>query len=180
MSTQLSNSDMQIAEVAEIDDDREEERRITPPPLPGTHHKRIKSAKGKLNLALFSNIQPEVVDNIPWDVNGNNIYAIPTMEEFWHGKQMDRTHWAFTTSFKKGLDGKRKFETFQGSLICMNPQCPVFTTEQIRNQIDFVKHEFEGHACNSCGYLATRISCGCIKVIEFNRRGESPYYMASR
>ena len=53
---------------------------ITPSPLPGAHHKRIKSSQGKLNLALFSHIQPEVLDNIPWDVNGNNLYAIPTME----------------------------------------------------------------------------------------------------
>ena len=118
-----------------------------------------------MNLALFSHIQPEVVDNIPWDVNGN-IYAIPTKEEFWHDKQMDGRHWAFTTSAKKGLDGKRKFGTCKGSLICMNP---VSCLKQIHNQIDFVKHEFEGHACNSCGYLATRIFCGCIKVTEFNR-----------
>ena len=26
----------------------------------------------------------------------------------------------------------------------MNPQCPVFKTEQIHNQIDFVKHKSEG------------------------------------
>ena len=95
---------------------------------------------------------------------------LPTMEEFWHDKQIDGRHWTFTTSYKKGLDGKRKFGTCQGSLICMNPQCPVFKTEQIRNQIDFVKHEFEGHACSIYGYLATRIFCGCIKVTEFNRQ----------
>ena len=41
-STQLSNSDVQIAEVPENDDDQEE-RWITPP-LSGAHHKRIKSA----------------------------------------------------------------------------------------------------------------------------------------
>ena len=139
-------------------------------PLPGAHRKRIKSSKGRLNLAFFSHIQPEVVDNMPWDVNGNKIYTIPTTEEFWHDKQIDGRHWTFTTSSKKGLDGKRKFGTCQGSLICMNPQCPVFKTEKLRNQIDFVKHEFEGHACNICGYLATRIFCGCIKVTEFDRQ----------
>ena len=104
------------------------------------------------------------------DVNGNKIYAIPTTEEFWHDKQMDGRHWTFTTtSSKKVLDDKRKFGTCQGSLIFMNPQCPVFTTEGICNQIDFAKHKFEGHVCNSCGYLATRIFFGCIKVTEFNQ-----------
>ena len=106
------------------------------PPLPGACRKRIKAAKGKLNLNFFTDMQPEVADNIPWDVNGNKIYAIPTTEEFWHDKQMDRRHWTFTTSSKKGLDGKCKFGTCQGSLICMNLHCPVFTTEGVCNQID--------------------------------------------
>ena len=97
------------------------------------------------------------------------IYMLFLLWKFWHDKQIDGSHWTFTTCSKKGLDGKRKFGTCQGSLICMNPQCPVFKTEQICNQIDFGKHEFEGHACNSCGYLATRIFCGSIKVTEFKR-----------
>ena len=149
-----------VADVEDIAD--EEQMWIAPPPLPGACRKRIKGAKGKLNLQFFTDMQPEVADNIPWDVNGNKIYAIPTTEEFWHDKQMDGRHWTFTTSSKKGLDGKCKFGTCQGSLICMNPHCPVFATEGICSQIDFVKHEFKGHTCNSCGYMASREFCGCI------------------
>ena len=102
-----------------------------PPYMPGTRHKRVKGSKGKLNLNLFEGKVPESVDKMPWDANGNSIYLIPTTEEYWHEKQLDGRHWIFTTSSKKGLNGIRKFGTCQGSLICMNPECPTWTTEQV-------------------------------------------------
>ena len=54
--------------VADVEDVADEEQIwIAPPPLPGACRKRIKGAKGKLNLNFFTDMQPEVADNIPWD-----------------------------------------------------------------------------------------------------------------
>ena len=56
MSTQQSNCEVQIVEVPDNDDDQEEEeerQNCTLPSLPGACHKRIKSAKGKLNLRFL-------------------------------------------------------------------------------------------------------------------------------
>ena len=63
-----------------VADVADEEQMWIVPPLPGAHRKRIKGAKGKLNLQFFTDMQPEVADIIPWDVNGNKIYVIPTTE----------------------------------------------------------------------------------------------------
>ena len=141
---------------------------FAPQPLPDTKRKQIKGKKGKLDMHRFENIQPESVDSMPWDVAGNGIYLISCTEEFWHDRQQDGWHWQFMTSSKKGLDGIRKFGTCMGSNICMNPKCPLFTTEGIRNEIDFKTEDYGGYIYNSCGYLVRRKFCGCIKVTQFD------------
>ena len=111
---------------------------VNPPPyMPGTRCKRVKGSKGKLNFNLFEHMVPESVDKMPWDVNGNSIYLIPTTDEYWHDKQLDGRLWIFTTSSKKGFNGICKFGTCQGWLICMNPECPTWATEQVCNKVDF-------------------------------------------
>ena len=140
------------------------------PYMPGSRCKRVKGSKGKLNLNLFEGMVPESVDKMPWNANGNSIYVILTTEEYWHDKQLDGRHWIFTTSSKKGLNGIRKFGTCQGSLICMNPECPTWTTEQVCNEVDFKNEEYGTYSCNCCGVLFSCKFCGAHKVTEFNRR----------
>ena len=140
-----------------------------PPYMPGTQHKRVKGSKGKLNLCLFEGLVPTSVDKMPWDPNGNAIYLIPAIEEYWHDKQVDGRHWIFTTSSKKGLNGIRKFGTCQSSLICMSPECQTWTTEKVHNQVDFKAEEYGTYSCNCCTLVAHNF-CSTYKVTEFNKR----------
>ena len=77
-----------------------------------------KGQKSYLNLGLFSEVEPEVVDHMPWAVQGNKIFSIRCSEDYWHDKQLDGYHWKFTKSSRKGLDGIRKFGTCHG-LFCL-------------------------------------------------------------
>lgn len=44
---------------------------FAPPPLPGENRKKSYSKKGKLDPRRFENIQPQCVDMLPWDIDGN-------------------------------------------------------------------------------------------------------------
>ena len=66
--------------------DEQDHLAFAPQPLPGTKRRQIKGKKGKLDMCRFENIQPESVDSMPWDVDGNGIYLISCTEEFWHDR----------------------------------------------------------------------------------------------
>ena len=147
-------------------DDDPELKIIAEPPKQKKY--KAKGHKSYLNLGLFSGVEPEIVDQIPWLVQGNRIFTIKCSEDYWHDKQLDGCHWKFTKSSHKGLDGVTKFGTCQGYFICKNNKCTKYTTEQVQNTIDF-QRDFKGHTCRSCGFYTHREFCGCVKVTEYDK-----------
>ena len=109
-----------------------------------------KCQKSYLNLGLFSEAEPEVVDHMPWAVQGNKIFPIRCSEDYWHDKQLDRYHWKFTKGSHKGLDGIRKFGTCHRYFVCKNNKCTKYT-ENVCNTINF-QRDFKGHTGRSCGF----------------------------
>ena len=111
--------------------------------------KKIKDQRNNLNLV---SCEMEIVDKIPCKVDGTKIFKIYCSEEHWHDAQKDLRHWVSTSSSRVGLPGVRKFGNCQGNFICRNDECPKFTSEHVRNEIDFTKEKLGGYTCNSCGY----------------------------
>ena len=70
------------------DDDPEFEIIAEPP----KQKHKAKGQKSYLNLGLFSGVEPEVVDQMPWLVQGNRIFTIKCSEDYWHDKQLDGYH----------------------------------------------------------------------------------------
>lgn len=128
----------------------------------------IKNSRNYLNHFLFASIAPQSVDRVPWEANGNTIYTIDCTEEFWHDLQIDGRHWSMSPSSRKDLVGVRKIGTCEGSFICENSECPKYTSEFVRNEIDFANSK-GGKVCKSCGEFAQRPFCGAVKVTEFDR-----------
>lgn len=155
------NSDMECEDDVQIQD---------PPEVfvPGSVKKK-KHCKNRLDTSLFFNLPEELVDRLPWDVTGNHIYKVKCKEDDWYNRQLDGHCWKSTSSTRKGLDGTRKFGTCKGSHICRNPQCPKWTTEKVRNKIDFQREAKGSYTCSSCGYYAVREKCTAIKVTEYDR-----------
>ena len=114
----------------------------------------------------------EVVDIIPWDISGDHIYKMKCTEEDWTTKYEDGRWLNLSTSSRCSLRGFRKTGKCLGSFICCRPDCPKLTTEDVVNTVDFHRSSKDVYVCGSCGYVATRIYCGCVKVVEFNKNTE--------
>ena len=141
----------------------------SPIPMP---RKKIKYQRNSLNLAKFENCEMEVVERMPWKVDGTKVFKIYCSEEHWHDAKKDLRYWVFTSSSRVGLPGIMKFGNCQGNFIYRNDECPKFTSKHVRNEIDFIKQKLGGYTCNSCGYYVHQKGCSAKKGTEFNCENE--------
>ena len=115
----------------------------------------------------FAQMDSVLVDEIPWDVNRDQKYRIECDKEDYIDKAKD-CHWfEMHTSSRKGLVGKRKVGTCQGSLMCENTNCPKLLSEGIPNTNEFTK-DSSVDVCKCCGYYVYHAYCGALKVIEYD------------
>ncbi|MCG8621943.1 MAG: hypothetical protein MJE68_08125, partial [Proteobacteria bacterium] len=133
--------------------------------------KKAKYSKTFQNYRRLSQLEVEMVNKPPWDVDGDHHYKILCDEDSWVDKQKDGRWWVMTTSSRLGLQGKRKVGSCRGSRICQNVDCPKLQSEGVCNinPKDFVS-ENGAFVCKSCGYYAVEIYCGCRKVTEYNKQ----------
>ena len=129
--------------------------------------KRRKYQKTRIQMWKFKDMNPQRVDNIPWDVDGANIYRIICRPDEWVDKSHDGRWFQMNTSARKGLDGVRKTGTCQGSLLCENPKCSKLLTEGVCNLNEFSKDSYGQWCCKCCGYYVVRAHCGCKKISEY-------------
>ena len=128
-----------------------------------------KYEKVKLNEALMANSPVKIVDEIPWDINGNVIYKVKCKESDYIDTYQDGRWFSLNNSSNNRLNGFRKTGKCLGSLICARATCTKITSEGVVNTIDF-KREGEGvFSCGSCGYPVKRTYCGAIKRVEYNK-----------
>ena len=93
-------------------------------------------------------------------------YQIECEEDEFIDKAKDGRWFDMHTSSRKGLIGKRKAGTCQGSLMCENNTCPKLLSEGIPNTNEFTK-DSGVDVCKCCGYFVYRQYCSVLKVIEF-------------
>ena len=110
----------------------------------------------------------EMVDVIPWDVDGDRRFQIFAGPNEWIDKSKDGRWYKMNSSRLKGFNGFRKTGWCQGSILCMNIGCPKLQTEGVVNCTDF-KKEYGCHVCKCCGFFAVQKYCGCYKAIEYNK-----------
>ena len=93
------------------------------------------------------------IEEILWDVDGNQKYTIACEEGEYIDKYKDGRWFEMHTSSRKGLDGHRKMGVCIGSLMCENNTCPKLLTEGVCNTNEFSR-DSGAHVCRSCGYFA--------------------------
>ena len=132
--------------------------------------KGMKWSRTKIDFGKFTNVDVEMVDRVPWDVDGNRRYVIFCEPNEWHDKQKDGRWYKMNSTKRIGFEhGRRKIGKCQGSRICHNVHCPKLQTEGVCNTSPGGFYPENGlHVCRSCGYYATQIFCGCIKVTEYD------------
>ena len=131
--------------------------------------KKNKYRKNFMRPQSFANVDVEMVDSVPWDVDAVHSYKILCESDEWYNKQKDGRWYKMNSTTRKGFGGIRKIGICQGSRICYNVHCPKLQTEGVCNTSSGGFYFEDGlHCCRSCAYYALRIHCGCKKVTEYN------------
>ena len=130
--------------------------------------KRRKWAKIKINHEKCMKMVPEIVDAIPWDVDGDRRFQIFCEEDEYIDKYRDGRWYKMNTTRIKHFNGHRKTGECEGSVLCMNLGCSKLQTEGVVNCVDFRK-EFGCYVCKCCGFFAVQKFCGCSKVVEYDK-----------
>ena len=131
--------------------------------------KQRKWCKMKLDPHKFYGIEPELVNEIQWDVDGTHIFKMFVKPDRWIDTIKDGRWYKMNTSQLKRLNGLRKTGRCAGSIICKNIGCSKLQTEGILNLNPSDFHIEHGcHVCNYCGYYAIRVYCGCKKAAEYD------------
>ena len=89
----------------------------------------------QFDMSPFRGMLPDVVDQIPHDIDGTHFYLIdvPEDDNFW-SKYKDGRYFLMNTSSRKGFRGIRRIGKCQGNFICLNDSCPCYQQDNSRNQ----------------------------------------------
>ena len=98
-------------------------------------------SKGKFfNMAKYKDIVPEVVDQLPHELDGLKLYIMDCSDsegDSWQRKYKDGRYFQLNTSKKKDFRGQRRIGKCQGNYQCSNPKCPIFVSTVVKNQHQF-------------------------------------------
>ena len=86
----------------------------------------------------FKGMISDVVDQIPYDINGTKYYMIDVPEDQqYYMKYRDGRYFDLNTSTRKGFRGVRRFGKCRGNYVCRNTECPYFLEQKTMNQHQF-------------------------------------------
>ena len=120
----------------------------------------------------FERTVPELVDAIPLDIDGTQLYQIKTTKNQLTKVTWDLRHFQMLTSSREGFVGDRRIGMCQGSFVCCNKQCPFVCTSKhsVPSKVSwrFMKAKWNIRICNICDQFAQREGCGARKLIEYD------------
>ena len=127
----------------------------------------------QFDMSPFRGMLPDVVDQIPHDIDGTHFYLIdvPEDDNFW-SKYKDGRYFLMNTSSRKGFRGIRRIGKCRGNFICLNDSCPCYQQDNSRNQHQF-KTVGNNKFCFSCDCLCYRKKCNAVKMIEYYHESRS-------
>ena len=131
------------------------------------------------NMKPFLGMLPEVLNRIPWNVNGIKYYVVKVQEnEYFCNKYKDGQYFVMNTSRRKGFRGIRHTGKCRGNFTCTNNECAFYLEEKKCNKTYFTTIG-EQKFCFTCNTLAVATPCGDLKMIEYNmeRRLLSIYHI---
>ena len=135
-----------------------------------------KFGKVKLDEGHMSCAPVDIVEEIPWGIDGDHIYKIKCSEDDWISKYEEGRYFVQKDSSCTDLVGKHKLGKCLGSFICKRGDYLKLTSKDVVNMIDFRRIDKDQYVCACCGYIAHCDYCGCIKAVEYNRASSTLKY----
>ena len=124
--------------------------------------------KTSIDMKLFKGMIPDVVAQIPHDINGLKYYAIDIPEDqTFFSRYRDGRYFDMNSSTRKGFRGVRRIGGCRGNFICTNKDCAYLIENGKENQHQFTtigKNKF----CYVCNGIVYRRPCGAVKMIEYH------------
>ena len=90
-----------------------------------------KRKRNQINMHHFENVQINIVDELPWEIDGVKIYKKTSTMNLWWDETKDGKWWKVSDSSQSTLNGERKFLTCTGSCVCNNPNSSKLTSEGV-------------------------------------------------
>ena len=78
----------------------------------------------------FERTVPELIDAIPLDIDGTQLFWIKTTRNEWTKVTCDLRHFQMVTSSREDFKGERRIGTCLGSFVCHNEQCSFIRTSR--------------------------------------------------
>ena len=124
------------------------------------------------DYAIYGDMDPEVVEYLPHDINGDKIYRMECQPHEWIDRQKDGLWWEMHTMKWNGFFGKRKVGQCMGQYICANPHFPGVRAGWEENNSNFKVIGQRQHICKSCGMFHIKQHCGVEKLTEYSTSSE--------
>ena len=141
----------------------------TMPEYPQRRNKPPKYCKHTIDESRMELIEAKIVDEIPWDIDGDCKFLVKCCPDDWIKQTRDGRWFLLRTSSISSAKYTRKVGHCLGSYVCFNETCSKRLTENVINKIDF-KREGEGEwTCGPCGMFAEWVYCGATKRVSFDR-----------
>ena len=90
-----------------------------------------------MNPTKFDGVEKEMVNSVPWNVDGTHWYEIHVEADEWLDHCKDGRWFRMNTSGRKGFKGKRKTGVCNGSMMCENTSCTKLLTTGVCNTNEF-------------------------------------------
>ena len=133
----------------------------------GTEQDKYQSKKVHFTLQEFKDMVPDVVAEIPYDINGTKWYMIDVpQEDTFFTKYRDGRYFQLNTSRRKGFNGIRRVGKCRGNFVCENTDCPYLIENGSKNEHQFTTLEGKKF-CYSCHTLSFRKECTATKLVEY-------------
>ena len=131
------------------------------------------------DMKPFFGMLPEVVNRIPWNVDGLKYYVVEVSDnEYFCDKYKDGQYFVMNTSQRKGFWGIPQTGKCRGNFTCTNNKCAFYLEEKKHNKTYFTTIG-EQKFCFTCNTLAVTTPCTAAKMIEYSmeRRLLSIYHI---
>ena len=126
------------------------------------------SRNSDLNPIHWAMSEKNLVNNLPYDVDGHNVFEIKCDPSEMMTVSKDGRPWGkWFTSSRKHLDGKRRVAKCRGSFKCENDKCDFLADRGTCNRIQFQTLN-NITSCFTCGVPADRLPCPSIKIWEYD------------
>ena len=117
---------------------------------------------------IFDDIEPETLNYVPYNINGNHSYRIQVLNNKWHKYQDDGRWFLMHSSTMRKSEVVRKTGKCLGSYTCPNDECRRYKSGKVRNTYAFMSIGLNLFECKTCGRVAEREFCSAMKLTKYH------------